>query len=230
MSTYGYKPLNGPQHDIRLLTLLAGSTGEPLKACISHASLIRPQESSNGRVALSQIQSTAPHGWTAYETLAGPYIFEHDETGRTSWKHPSTGQDCNSDFVDYPPPDFELSYEALSYTWGTEQSQHVLSVQQTLQSNQSSAGMGLQQLGLDKNLFDALQHLRYPNGNRVLWIDAICINQQDTLERNSQVLRMTDVYNLAQRVVVWLGRADCNSSRCSGRLETCWYAGGDPQR
>jgi hypothetical protein len=45
----------------------------------------------------------------------------------------------------------------------------------------------------------------------VFWIDAICINQDDVPERNKQVLRMRDIYSLADTVQVWLGKADENS-------------------
>ncbi len=45
----------------------------------------------------------------------------------------------------------------------------------------------------------------------LLWIDAICINQEDTEERNAQVLRMASIYQSARRVVVWLGPADKDS-------------------
>lgn len=38
-----------------------------------------------------------------------------------------------------------------------------------------------------------------------LWIDAICINQEDLEERNAQVLRMSSIYSSAQEVIVWLG-------------------------
>lgn len=40
---------------------------------------------------------------------------------------------------------------------------------------------------------------------RILWIDAICINQEDLEERSEQVLRMEYIYEWAERVVVWLG-------------------------
>ncbi|KAF2830838.1 HET-domain-containing protein, partial [Ophiobolus disseminans] len=38
-----------------------------------------------------------------------------------------------------------------------------------------------------------------------LWIDAICINQSDLLERNHQVAQMRDVYTKAESVIAWLG-------------------------
>ena len=38
-----------------------------------------------------------------------------------------------------------------------------------------------------------------------LWIDAICINQKDKIEKAEQVGLMKDVYRKASRVIVWLG-------------------------
>lgn len=40
------------------------------------------------------------------------------------------------------------------------------------------------------------------------WVDALCVNQQDVLERNAQVARMGDIFRKAGGVVVWLGRED----------------------
>jgi hypothetical protein len=44
-----------------------------------------------------------------------------------------------------------------------------------------------------------------------MWVDAICINQDDPNERVDQVLRMKDIYRFAQHVLVWLGPADWTS-------------------
>ncbi|KAF5541755.1 heterokaryon incompatibility 6 OR allele [Fusarium mexicanum] len=41
-----------------------------------------------------------------------------------------------------------------------------------------------------------------------LWIDAICINQDDIAERNSQVAMMSQIYGSARCVVAWLGEED----------------------
>jgi hypothetical protein len=54
----------------------------------------------------------------------------------------------------------------------------------------------------------ALRRLRFPNSTRILWIDAICINQDDKEERSYQVPLMGSIYSLARRVVVWLGPGD----------------------
>jgi len=50
-----------------------------------------------------------------------------------------------------------------------------------------------------------LRRLRYPSKTRPLWIDAICINQQDRDERASQVMLMRRIYEQADRVCIWLG-------------------------
>lgn len=56
-----------------------------------------------------------------------------------------------------------------------------------------------------ENLWWALYHLRHTTDVRILWIDAICINQYDITERNHQVAHMSRIYTNAQQVVIWLG-------------------------
>jgi len=58
-----------------------------------------------------------------------------------------------------------------------------------------------------KNLYDALTHMRSDTESRVLWIDALCIDQSDGQERNHQVQLMGDIYHSARQVIVWLGVA-----------------------
>ena len=41
-----------------------------------------------------------------------------------------------------------------------------------------------------------------------LWVDSICIDQLNNLERSSQVQRMKDIYEHAMNTVVWLGPSD----------------------
>ena len=59
-----------------------------------------------------------------------------------------------------------------------------------------------------ENLRAALLHLRQVTGERLLWIDQICINQTDPQERNQQVSMMGQIFHKPQRVLVWLGPAD----------------------
>jgi hypothetical protein len=58
------------------------------------------------------------------------------------------------------------------------------------------------------NAVHALRHVRDRNETAVLWIDAICINQQDHVERESQILLMRDIYSSASKANIWLGHDD----------------------
>ena len=58
---------------------------------------------------------------------------------------------------------------------------------------------------IQKNLFDFLKQLRLTYAGVPLWVDAICINQNDTLEKNIQVPLMGLIYSHAKSVLTWLG-------------------------
>ncbi|KAK0627771.1 heterokaryon incompatibility protein-domain-containing protein, partial [Immersiella caudata] len=91
-------------------------------------------------------------------------------------------------------------YEALSYVWGSEENQQPI----WIQSNR--------RLSVTWNLHVALLHLRNPFFDRILWVDAICINQDPAeREKGHQVQMMADIYANANRVVVWLGEASADS-------------------
>ncbi|KAK3385928.1 heterokaryon incompatibility protein-domain-containing protein [Podospora didyma] len=59
---------------------------------------------------------------------------------------------------------------------------------------------------ITENLHLALQNLRRPDKELVLWVDAVCINQLDIAERNSQVNNMPKTYSHALSVIVLLGQ------------------------
>jgi hypothetical protein len=82
--------------------------------------------------------------------------------------------------------------EALSYVWGDE-------------THKKSIECSGNRLDITRNLHEALLHLRSKDQRRVLWVDAICINQEDNFERSKQVLLMRQIYAGAQQVLVWLG-------------------------
>jgi hypothetical protein len=87
------------------------------------------------------------------------------------------------------------SYECLSYVWGNDVTLTPISC-------------GERQLMVRPNLIDALSYLRYPTEIRAMWIDALCINQEDLIERSKQVQMMGLIYWHAYRVIVWLGLDD----------------------
>jgi hypothetical protein len=85
--------------------------------------------------------------------------------------------------------------EALSYTWGSPEDPISIKVGTSEDNNL---------LLVTQNLAAALKYFRLKDKARVLWIDAICVNQENLKERSHQVQRMGDIYK-AERVVVWLG-------------------------
>jgi hypothetical protein len=89
-------------------------------------------------------------------------------------------------------------YEALSYVWGSELSQKPIYVRSD-NDNVSRC------FPVTASLYAALLHLRDRFLPRILWVDAVCINQQDNDEKGFQVQRMAKIYASASRVVVWLG-------------------------
>lgn len=83
-------------------------------------------------------------------------------------------------------------YEALSYTWGARTGTiPILCDGKTLL--------------VTPNCESALRHLRQMFKDRLLWIDAACINQQSVEEKNVQVPLMGEIYSAATRAVIWLG-------------------------
>jgi len=91
-------------------------------------------------------------------------------------------------------------YEALSYTWGESSNPSTIVADETGHT-----------LEITRNCEAALRVLRKDKQERVLWIDAICIDQSNDEERSRQVLRMPDIYRQAKQVVVFLGEASDDS-------------------
>ncbi|EON69086.1 hypothetical protein W97_08399 [Coniosporium apollinis CBS 100218] len=87
------------------------------------------------------------------------------------------------------------TFEALSYTWGGNEFPNRIDEI----SSQSA-------LYITDNLRDALRALRPKSASRILWVDALCINQSDNVEKGWQVGMMKDIYQSASKVVVWLGK------------------------
>lgn len=85
----------------------------------------------------------------------------------------------------------EPHFEALSYTWGDAQAQRPTFI-----------GEYVHHVGA--NLHAALRRLRHRSQQRVLWIDAVCINQSDNDEKSHQVALMQTIYRSGS-VLLWVG-------------------------
>lgn len=91
--------------------------------------------------------------------------------------------------------DDNVNYQALSYVWGDKSITRRISLHG-------------QQFDIRINLFLALRRLRHKDAPRLLWIDSICINQKNDLERQQQISRMRDIYSRASKVIIWTGDDD----------------------
>jgi hypothetical protein len=101
------------------------------------------------------------------------------------------------------------AYEALSYVWGSEEkSVPLYSARDPLRESVCVL--------VTPSLASALRHLRFESRSRYLWVDALCINQDDDDEKSCQVPIMSDIYYDAKNVCVWLGESDENSTLAFG--------------
>lgn len=87
------------------------------------------------------------------------------------------------------------TYEAVSYAWSHVKGEGVILISGECTIVPAAAE-------------EALRHLRYLDRPRILWLDAICIDQENTEERNQQVALMHEIYKKTTRTVIWLGKAD----------------------
>ncbi|KAE8134931.1 heterokaryon incompatibility protein-domain-containing protein [Aspergillus pseudotamarii] len=89
-------------------------------------------------------------------------------------------------------------YEALSYVWANDEDDVIKSHRIELNNHI---------FYVTPNLHAALVNLRNHHFDRVLWVDAICINQDDIAEKSKQIPLMRKIYAQADRVIIWLGEA-----------------------
>src|ERR1700761_802686 len=106
-------------------------------------------------------------------------------------------KELRCELFEYPLGDSDKltrPYEALSYFWGSQRNP-----QSILVDNSS--------FKITQNLHDALSTLQDYVIPRIIWVDAICIDQMHEEEKLKQIQYMTEIYAKASRVIVWLGEA-----------------------
>lgn len=91
-------------------------------------------------------------------------------------------------FLDHDLPE----YDALSYCWGDA-------------SQKAWVTCNGQRLEITKDLFTAIQRFRHKEKTIRIWIDQLCIDQENLQERGNQVQLMRDIYSRALHTIVWLG-------------------------
>lgn len=119
-----------------------------------------------------------------------------DEIRLLSVHHGEYDSTIHGDIFHVKLKELSVKYEALSYTWGDSPKPFDIHI-----------GRDNQPLPITANCAAAIRRLRHRHEQRVVWIDAICINQEDIPERNVQVLNMADIYSQASQVVVYIGES-----------------------
>jgi hypothetical protein len=103
--------------------------------------------------------------------------------------------------------DDHVPYEAISYTWGKYYENIRHDGRSRDQTRQSIICDG-QWTCVTRSLSHALKKFRLTSSARILWADALCINQDDEEEKSWQVRLMTQIYSKALHVLIWAGYRD----------------------
>jgi hypothetical protein len=111
-------------------------------------------------------------------------------------------------------------YHALSWQWGREKASEVIRIKH---KDEDETDPDIWTMEIMPNLLAALKHLRMKDKILRLWVDAICIEQieqddslhdeEKNLEKSNQISIMTDIYEMAENVCVWLGEESEDSAK-----------------
>ncbi|RYP92168.1 hypothetical protein DL770_001675 [Monosporascus sp. CRB-9-2] len=184
-----YSPIDSGRDDIRLITI----TNSPTPSDLVHCWL--------EKVSLQDICDE----YAAY--LASTSVADKPKRKKISlwgaWHGVEEGSAAVSRYVP-PASAYRFSwgdFAALSYVWGSPRDQRniVLNGEVT---------------AVTRNLESALRELAQQDDflrSYKLWVDALCINQNDRDEQASQISKMREIYNGAWAVIAWLGEGDEDS-------------------
>ncbi|KAK7964336.1 hypothetical protein PG988_011310 [Apiospora saccharicola] len=164
-----------------------------LSSCMSCGSFEEPCLSNDTICVAPNLSLSDVHDETPHHTP----IRQKSET-RILILHPGAFEDpiCGDLLiVDLPS---KQPYEALSYTWGDESGDSTPC--RTIQ-------LGGRPFHVTANCENALRRLRRISSPRYLWVDAICVDQNNTEEKGHQVQLMPNIYSGAQTVLVYVGEA-----------------------
>ncbi|KAI0142732.1 heterokaryon incompatibility protein-domain-containing protein [Xylariaceae sp. FL1272] len=93
-------------------------------------------------------------------------------------------------------------YKAISYTWADENGDS---------TKCRTIFVSGEPFSVTRNCERVLKRMRRRTTRRALWIDAVCIDQDNVDERGHQVRLMTQIYSLATNVIIYIGEADENT-------------------
>jgi hypothetical protein len=108
--------------------------------------------------------------------------------------------------------DTQPQFSALSYVWGVAT------------DNPRTILCGGTELAVTPNCYSALSHLRQYLGTFTIWVDAICIDQNNEEDKVHQIPLMGDIYSGASTVYAWLGEGNPASARAMAYLANAGFS------
>lgn len=175
-----YIPLNAAENEVRMVTILASQ--HPIENTVNPSSHVPDHiECRLEHVRLSQDPLQAS-GEISPDLLPCQITWDSYHDGSTSEDTPNWRYTWGD-------------YLALSYAWGDQSSKRIIML-----NNHKTV--------ISSNLESALRILsgKQPiKAGYKVWIDALCINQEDKVERAREVSRMHTIYKQARCVVIWVG-------------------------
>jgi hypothetical protein len=136
--------------------------------------------------------------------------------------------------------DCHPSYEALSYTGGNPYSTNPLKkldrAENELWEEKTTVLVNDIAFPVKRNLMEALRRFRVTHSRKAIWIDSICINEADPVERTEQIKLMCEIYGEAEDVPIWLGERTNGLDTALGLVRgmidsfTLWYDATHPLR
>lgn len=118
--------------------------------------------------------------------ICGLDAIRHLTIGPGHWDAPICGR-LSRHFIDECP-----LFEALSYTWNGAV------FKQPISFNDAD-------VPVTENVHNALRELRYADKHRTIWVDSVCIDQRNVVEKNQQVRLMNSIYGSCTNVICWMG-------------------------
>ena len=113
-------------------------------------------------------------------------------------------------------------FKALSYAWGSDSKSCSILIVPPVGTHVEPTAVAI-----TESLHTALVHLRDVHQPVRLWIDQICINQDNRVEKGAQVRLMGSIYAQAEQVIVWLGPAADGSDSLMDAWNVVGQAAGD---
>ncbi|CAO2653350.1 Nn.00g027610.m01.CDS01 [Neocucurbitaria sp. VM-36] len=189
-----YQPLDEKRNEIRVLQFATSGSGQgPIHLTLEHVSLDRLTNKYQRHLRNSS--DDKDEKWLdAFTRTVDHRMGRPNGPNKPQYRGHTKSNEGRFSWGDF---------EALSYAWGERDTSHKVILNGVPKAVSATLDSGLRQM---RRLPETGSGMRF-------WIDALCINQEDRVEKNHQVKRMSKIYSMARAVIVWLGQASEDDER-----------------